>query len=470
MRRFDVVVLGAGSAGETVAGGLADAGRSVALVSEGLVGGECPYLACMPSKALLRSASVRSLAGRTHELGATAGPLDLGGAADAYAAAVARRDEVAKHLDDAEAAAALVDRGVTLVRGRGRIVGPGEVEVEGEVLAGGDLVLATGSRPVVPPLDGLDSVPWWTSDEALTSDELPARLAVLGGGPIGCELAQVYARFGAQVMLIESSERVLDREEPEVSAALTAALQADGIEIRCASVVTKVEPTGDGGVRALFDDGEPVEADRLLVVTGRRPNVDDIGLDVLGVEPGKAGVEVDERCRIVGADHLWAAGDVNGLAPYTHAANHQAEVVLACLLGGDAVDDRSAVPRCVYTEPTVAAVGSTRAQAGEAGIDVVIATFDPADTARAASDDGGAAPGVVVLVADRDRGLLVGASIVGPHADEWLGQLTLAVRAAVPLALLADVVQAFPTYSEALTPPLRELAERLRAGSGGSDG
>lgn len=468
MRRFDVVVLGAGSAGETVAGGLADAGRSVALVSEGLVGGECPYLACMPSKALLRSASVRSLSGRAHELGAAAGPLDLGGDAAAFAAAVARRDEVAKHLDDTEAAAALVDRGVTLVRGRGRIVRGGEVEVEGEVLAGADLVLATGSRPVVPPVDGLDSVPWWTSDEALTSDELPGRLAVLGGGPIGCELAQVYARFGTEVTIIESSERILDREEPEVSAALAAALRADGIEIRCGSEATRVEPTSGGGVRALFDSGEPVEADRLLVVTGRRPNVEDIGLDVLAVEPGKAGVEVDERCRVVGADHLWAAGDVDGLAPYTHAANHQAEVVLACLLGGDAVDDRSAVPRCVYTEPTVAAVGSTRAQAGAAGVDVVTATFDPADTARAASDGGGAGSGVVVLVADRGRGVLVGASIVGPHADEWLGQLTLAVRAAVPLALLADVVQAFPTYSEALTPPLRELAQG--SGSDGSGG
>lgn len=458
MRRFDVVVLGAGSAGETVAGGLADAGRSVALVSEGLVGGECPYVACMPSKALLRSAAVRALVGRAHELGAVAAPLDLGDAASAFAVAVARRDEVAKHLDDSGAAKAIVDRGVTLVRGRGRISGPGEVVVDDEVLAWDDLVLATGSRPVVPSIDGLDGVPWWTSDQALTSAERPARLAILGGGPIGCELAQVYARFASVVTIIESAERLLAREEPEVSAALTTAFEAEGIDIRCGAGVTAVEPAAGGGVRALFDGAGTVEADRLLVVTGRKPNVDDIGLDVLGIEPGKAGVEVDERCRVVGAERVWAAGDVNGLAPYTHTANHQGNVIVTNLLGGDAVDDRSAIPRCVYTEPTVAAVGLTRTQAEEAGGEVVTATFDPADTARAASDDD--AGGVVVLVADRARGVLVGASIVGPHADEWLGQLTLAVRAAVPLAVLADVVQAFPTYSEAFIPALRDLAGR----------
>jgi dihydrolipoamide dehydrogenase len=214
-------------------------------------------------------------------------------------------------------------------------------------------------------------------------------------------------------------------------------------------------------VRLTVDGGEVVEADRLLVVTGRRPNVDGIGLDVLGVQPGKAGVEVDERGAVVGADHLWAAGDVDGVAPYTHAANHQAGVVAANLLGRSATDDRSAIPRCVYTDPPVAAVGRTRAEAEGAGIPVVTATFDPGDTARASSDGGlGGPSGTVVLVADAERRVLVGASLVGPHADEWLGQLTLAVRAAVPLDVLADVVQAFPTYAEALTPPLRDLAAR----------
>ena len=454
-RRFDVVVLGAGSAGETVAGGLADAGRAVALVSEGLVGGECPYLACMPSKALLRSASVRVLAGRAAELGATAAPLDLGDPVAAYAAAVARRDEVVDHLDDSAAAEALVARGVTLVRGRGVVTGPGEVRVDGEVLGWDDLVLATGSRPVVPPIDGLDGVPWWTSDQALTSPERPARLVVLGGGPIGCELGQVYARFGSEVTVVEAGATLLSDEEPEVSAAITAALEGEGVAVRCGSEVTAVEPLDGGGVRAHVAGASPVDADRLLVVTGRRPNVDDLGLEVLGIDPSS--LDVDDRCRVVGAPRVWAAGDVNGIAPYTHTANHQAGVVLAGLAGKDEVDDRRAIPRCVYTEPSVAAVGMTRAQAEEAGLDVACATFDPGETARAASDDAGG--GVVVLVADRARSVLVGAGLVGPSADEWLGQLTLAVRAEVPLAVLADVVQAFPTYSEALTPPLRALLE-----------
>ena len=456
VRRFDVVVLGAGSAGETVAGGLADDGRSVALVSDGLVGGECPYVACMPSKALLRSASVRALASRAVDLGATSGRLDLGDPVAAYARAVARRDEIVEHLDDSAAAEALVARGVTLIRGRGVVTAPGEVQVEGEVLAWEDLVLATGSRPVVPPIEGLDDVDWWTSDEALTSPERPGRLAVLGGGPVGCELGQVYARFGSEVTIIEAGAALLSGEEPEVSAAITAALEGEGLVVRCGSEVTAVEPIAGGGVRAHVQGAPPVEADRLLVVTGRRPNVDDIGLEVLGIDPSS--LEVDDRCRVVGAPNVWAAGDVNGVAPYTHTANHQAGVVLAGLAGKDEVDDRRAIPRCVYTEPSVAAVGSTRAQAEEAGVDVACATFDPAETARAASDAAGGG-GVVVLVADRARSVLVGAGLVGPNADEWLGQLTLAIRAEVPLAVLADVVQAFPTYSEALTPPLRALLD-----------
>ncbi len=452
-----MVVLGAGSAGEYVAGDLAAAGRSVALVEELRVGGECPYVACMPSKALLRAAAVRRLVRRAAEVGACSVAPVLDSDEDGFAAAVAWRDRVSRGGDDSEAARSLEARGVCLVRGRGEVASPGFVAVDGDEYGYRDLVVATGSSAAWPPVEGLADVPTWTSDQALlaAAEDRPASLVVLGGGPVGCELAQVYARYGVEVTVVDDADRLVSREEPSVTELLANVLRADGVRLRLAAKVERAEAVDGGGrARLVFADGSVVEADRVLVATGRTPNVTGIGLDRLGiaVEDGRA-LDVEPDCRVVGHEHVWAAGDVTGIAPFTHTANYQARIVVSNLLGRPARADYRAIPRAVYTDPPVASVGTFE------GDDVVTATMDVGETARAAAD-GDETGGLLVLAADRARGVLVAASAIGPHADEWIGEATLAIRAEISLSVLADVVHAFPTYSESFEPPLRELAAK----------
>ncbi|MGH9064335.1 MAG: dihydrolipoyl dehydrogenase family protein [Acidimicrobiales bacterium] len=464
MEHFDVVVLGGGSAGEWVAHSLAAAGRRVALVEANRVGGECPYVACMPSKALLASAAARHLARGSHLMGAAAGPVRLDDRARAWASAVSRRDAVAEHRDDGEAARRLESAGVTVLRGRGRVAGRGRLAVAGEGYGWGDLVVATGSVPVLPPVDGLADVPHWTSDQALSDSRLPASLAVVGGGPVGCELAQVYARFATSVTIVELADRLVAREEAAVSSHLAGILAADGVALRLGSRV-RAARAGGSGVSLSIEGAEPVVAERVLVASGRRPVTGGLGLEELGVDSGEGvGLSVDDRCRVRGQEHVWAAGDVTGIAPFTHTANYQARIVVANLLGQRARADYRAIPRCVYTDPPAVAVGLTAAEAREQGVEVLVATTDVGETARATAEaPAGAAPagGLLVLVADRGRGVVVGASAVGPRADEWIGEATQAIRAEVPVRVLADVVHPFPTFSEAYEPPLRELADRL---------
>jgi pyruvate/2-oxoglutarate dehydrogenase complex dihydrolipoamide dehydrogenase (E3) component len=461
MDGYDVVVLGSGSASEGVWQNLR--GRAVAVVEMHRVGGECPYVACMPSKAMLRSAEVRELLRDAPAYGALAAPgCDPGDDRAAYAAAVARRDRIAEGRDDTEMAHSLQRAGVALLRGRGRVARPGVVAVDGTEVGYRDLVIATGSEPAVPPLPGLDAVPTWTSDEALSRADLPASVAILGGGPVGCELSQVFAAFGSRVVLVESAPRVLAKEEPLVSEVLVESLRRSGVEVRVETTVAEARVASPGpGALLLLEGGGSVEAERVIVATGRRPRVGGLGLEVLGIE-AEGALRVDERCAVPGADHLWAAGDVTGVAPFTHTAGYQGSIIARNLMGEPARADYRALPRAIYTHPPVAAAGLTAARAREQGIEVEIACFDVGQTARALTE-GGDEPtrGCLVLVADRARRVLVGASAAGPDADAWVGQAALAIHACVPVAVAAGMVQPFPTFGEAYAPPLRELARRL---------
>ena len=432
-----------------------DAARSVAIIEANRVGGDCPFVACMPSKALLRSAEVRHLMARARDLGAgdEVAPGDDGAA---LAQAIRRRDVVANHGDDRDKARGLEDLGVRLVRGRGRIAEPGVVSVGGDHYGYTDLVIATGSAPHRPAIEGLDGVPTWNSEEALTSGAQPSSLAVLGGGAIGCELAQAYARFGVAVTVLEPMSQLLGAEDPSVAAVLASVLTADGIDVRLDTAVTSAEPCASGA-RLHLSDGADVEAERILLATGRTPNISGIGLEALGISD--EGISIDERGRVSGQEHLWAAGDVTGTVPYTHGANYQAKVVVSNLFGAGLTSDSRAIPRGVYTDPAVASVGIDLAEAHERGIDTVTSAFDVADTARASSD--GERCGRLVLTADRHRRILIGAAAIGPHADEWIGEATLAIWAEVPLSVLTGVVHLFPTYSEAYGPAFEELARQM---------
>jgi pyruvate/2-oxoglutarate dehydrogenase complex dihydrolipoamide dehydrogenase (E3) component len=463
MSAFDVVVLGGGSAGLHVAMQTAGGGKSVAVVEAGLIGGESAYLACLPSNSLLLSAA----RGETWE------------------DAVARRNEVTGGLDDSAPAGQLTSAGVTVMRGTGRIVSPGVVEVapgrpdEASVtLTYADLVIATGCEPVAPPIEGLSDIPAWTTAESLCSPDLPRRLIVLGGGAAGCELTQVYATFGSQVTLVEAEPALLPGEPAFAGEILAAALRRAGAEIYLGLRATKAERTPEGLTLAL-EDGTRIDADRLLLASGRRPRLSGLGLPALGitVTPGMA-LPTTTRCQVPGASgasgRVWAAGDVTGIT-HTHASLYQARIVAANIAGQHREADYSAIPRCVFTTPSVFAVGIVPEPAGAAaddevsgvrpddrvretgvGAGLITVRADLGDTARAHLDSGD--PGCLELYADAATGVLAGAVAVGPDAPTWMSEVTLAIRAKVPVTILADVVHAFPTYGEALQSALRELA------------
>jgi pyruvate/2-oxoglutarate dehydrogenase complex dihydrolipoamide dehydrogenase (E3) component len=450
---FDIVIVGAGAGAKMIWGAVP--GRSVAVVERAMVGGDCPFVACVPSKAMLRSARVWELAASEQHQGLFTGRASP---SDAFQLAVQRREKVVHGRDDSINAASLAKTGATLVRGTGRVVRPGVLDVDGQEIGYRELVLNTGSTPVRPDVEGLDAVPVWTSDLALSSFEQPQRLLIIGGGPVGCELAFLYAAFGTAVTLVQRNARLVPKEEPEASEALRDLLVQQGVDLRLGAEVDRFEPC-HGGARAFLRD-ETVDVDVVLLASGRRPRSTGLGLENLGIEPGpSSALQVDNQCRVRGINHVWATGDVTGVAPFTHTAHYQGRIVAANLRGEAIRADYRAIPRAVYVNPVLASVGHTRATAQAAGIDVIELEAPMSQVVRSSTE--GDAAGWLLLLTDPARGVVVGATAYGGYAEEWLSEVSLAIRADVPVWVFADVVHPFPTYAEVLENPLWQLAGLL---------
>jgi pyruvate/2-oxoglutarate dehydrogenase complex dihydrolipoamide dehydrogenase (E3) component len=441
MARMDgrTVILGGGSTGEAAAGTLRtlEPRTPITLVEEGLVGGECSYYACMPSKALLRPpeaiAAARLVPGAAE---AVSGAIDV-------ERAFWHRDQVTGSLDDSSQAEWLADRDIELVRGRARVTGPGRVEVGDRTVEFARLMVATGSVPTIPPIPGLEDAGYWTNREATSTHEVPGRLIVIGAGPVGCELAQAFGRMGSSVTLVDLSDRLLGHDHPDAGRLLADVLEGEGIALRLGADIERVEP----GVRLRLGGGETIAADRILVATGRRANVDGLGLESLGVTISKRGIEVDERLRA--AENVWAAGDATGIAMFTHVGKYQARLAAADMAGREVRADYRAIPAVTFTDPQVASVGNTSGEGTVVG--------ERGSVARLSTYERPKRPGFLKVFADPERRVLVGAVAVGPEAGEWLGQLTLAVRAEVPVEVLLDTIQPYPTFSEAVQFAVRDL-------------